>query len=147
MNNLMKQFQISFYVVFFFIVALFSQDLRSQNERPTPKFVYKAEESLFSGNYYASIEKCEKALEFHHLDPEKKDFNISKSGHTRSWKSVKNEIEKCILVCGNCHSEIHGGLINLDKITIIKEKNILVFSFQANIYSSIICKLFNIKIR
>ena len=30
--------------------------------------------------------------------------------------------------------------------TIIKEKNILVFSFQANIYSSIICKLFNIKI-
>jgi glycosyltransferase involved in cell wall biosynthesis len=30
--------------------------------------------------------------------------------------------------------------------TIIREKNILVFSFQANIYSSIICKLFNIKI-
>jgi len=62
MYSLMKQFQISFYVVFFFIVALLSQDLRSQNERPTPKFVYKAEESLYSGNYYSSIEKCEKAF-------------------------------------------------------------------------------------
>ena len=58
----MKQIQISFHIVFFFIVALLSQDLRSQNERPSPKFVYKAEESLFSGNYHASIEKCEKAF-------------------------------------------------------------------------------------
>ena len=46
----MKQIQISFHIVFFFIVALLTQDLRSQNERPAPKFVYKAEESLFSGN-------------------------------------------------------------------------------------------------
>ncbi len=60
------------------------------------------------------------ALQFHHLDPNTKDFHISQRGHSRSWEKVKSEIEKCILVCGNCHSEIHGGLINLDKITIIK---------------------------
>lgn len=63
--------------------------------------------------------KCEKcgynkyvgAMEFHHLDPSKKDFTLSDKGHCRSWESVKKELNKCILVCANCHREIHAGLI------------------------------------
>lgn len=51
--------------------------------------------------------KCIKALQFHHLDPKEKDFGISRKGHTRSWAKVKVEIDKCILVCANCHAEIH----------------------------------------
>lgn len=47
------------------------------------------------------------ALEFHHLDPNEKDFSISKSGHCTSWEKVKIELDKCILVCANCHREIH----------------------------------------
>lgn len=50
------------------------------------------------------------ALDFHHLDPDKKDFGISKKGLCRSWDKVKQEIDKCILVCRNCHSEIHHGI-------------------------------------
>ena len=50
------------------------------------------------------------ALEFHHLDPQEKDFHLSKGGHTRSWEKVKEELNKCILVCSNCHSEIHHGV-------------------------------------
>ena len=53
------------------------------------------------------------ALEFHHLDPNGKDFSIGQKGHCRSWEKVKVELDKCVLVCANCHREIHGGLIEL----------------------------------
>jgi hypothetical protein len=58
-------------------------------------------------------DRCNQALQFHHLDPSKKDFGISAHGFTRSWDKVKSEIDKCILVCGNCHSEIHSGMIEM----------------------------------
>ena len=53
------------------------------------------------------------ALDFHHLDEKKKSFDLSTRGLTRSWKKTKEEVDKCILVCSNCHREIHGGLIKL----------------------------------
>jgi len=55
--------------------------------------------------------KSVRALEFHHLDPNEKDFGIAHKGYTRSWEKVKNELDKCILVCANCHAEIHDGLL------------------------------------
>ena len=51
------------------------------------------------------------ALEFHHLNPEEKDFGIGAKGYTRSFSRVKEELDKCICVCSNCHKEIHAGLI------------------------------------
>lgn len=50
--------------------------------------------------------KCIEALEFHHKDPSKKDMNISNTGTVFSDK-VKAELDKCILVCSNCHRELH----------------------------------------
>lgn len=50
------------------------------------------------------------ALEFHHTDPDGKDFAISANGTCRSWDKIKEEIDKCILVCSNCHKEIHAGV-------------------------------------
>lgn len=55
--------------------------------------------------------KCKSALEFHHLDPKQKDFGISAKGYTRSWEKIKEELDKCIMVCANCHREIHDGLV------------------------------------
>jgi len=52
--------------------------------------------------------KCNEALEFHHLDPNEKDFGIG--GRTRSWENVKKELDKCMMVCANCHREIHEEL-------------------------------------
>ena len=54
------------------------------------------------------------ALDFHHLDPTQKDFGVAAKGYTRSWETIKKELDKCILVCANCHREIHGGLINVE---------------------------------
>ena len=53
------------------------------------------------------------ALEFHHVDEAKKDFGLSQKGLTRSWERIQTELEKCILVCANCHREIHAGLVRL----------------------------------
>lgn len=54
--------------------------------------------------------KCITALEFHHVNPEEKEFTISQKAHI-SFDKALAEIRKCILVCSNCHREIHAGLI------------------------------------
>lgn len=51
--------------------------------------------------------KCLDALEFHHENPKEKEFKLG-SGNTMSWKDYKKEVEKCILICSNCHKEIHS---------------------------------------
>lgn len=50
------------------------------------------------------------ALEFHHLDPNEKDFGIAANGTTRSFEKLKSELDKCICVCANCHREIHAKM-------------------------------------
>lgn len=52
--------------------------------------------------------RCSEALEFHHEDGSK-EFGISQSGHTRSWDRVKLELDKCVLLCANCHREAHAA--------------------------------------
>jgi hypothetical protein len=58
--------------------------------------------------------KCIQALQFHHVDPDQKEFTISNSG-TIKLDALKIEADKCILVCSNCHVEIHSGLIDIYK--------------------------------
>lgn len=52
--------------------------------------------------------KCEEALEFHHLNPNEKDFCISDRDIKLNWLKIKEELDKCQLVCANCHREIHS---------------------------------------
>lgn len=52
---------------------------------------------------------CIDALEFHHENPNEKQFKLG-SGNTMSWQDYKKEALKCILVCSNCHKEIHSEL-------------------------------------
>lgn len=51
-------------------------------------------------------------LSFHHTDPNEKDFMMG-TGKTRSPEKIREEIAKCVVVCHNCHSKIHAGLIDL----------------------------------
>jgi hypothetical protein len=48
--------------------------------------------------------KCKDVLHFHHKEPSKKSFGIN---NVPSLKSGLEEIKKCILVCANCHGELH----------------------------------------
>jgi hypothetical protein len=42
-------------------------------------------------------------LEFDHLDTEAKSFDIGQSLPYRKWESILEEMEKCEVVCANCH--------------------------------------------
>lgn len=55
-------------------------------------------------------QKCIEAMEFHHRDSSVKDFGISQKGYTRSWTKVKEELDKCTVLCANCHREVHVKL-------------------------------------
>jgi len=55
-------------------------------------------------------------LSFHHRDPATKSFNISMMILDYALKKLITEASKCILVCHNCHGEIHAGLITTDKV-------------------------------
>lgn len=55
-------------------------------------------------------DKCIEALEFHHIDPNKKEFGIAAKGYTRSFEKIKKELDKCVLLCANCHREIHSNM-------------------------------------
>lgn len=57
--------------------------------------------------------KCEDALEFHHTDPTKKEFSISKYRSRSFDKIIKKELDKCVLLCANCHREIEAGMRTL----------------------------------
>ena len=49
------------------------------------------------------------ALDFHHKNPKEKDFRLSNSfnRYRTKWEKVIKELDKCMLVCSNCHREIH----------------------------------------
>ena len=55
------------------------------------------------------------SLDIHHLDPKIKDKNFS---CMRGWckERILAEIEKCVLLCRNCHAEVHAGLIDLKDV-------------------------------
>ncbi len=61
--------------------------------------------------------RCIAALEFHHISEDGKDFNISHK--CLSFEKLMPELDKCILVCSNCHREIHAGLIPDDRLGVM----------------------------
>jgi hypothetical protein len=71
--------------------------------------------------------KCDKALEFHHIDPSQKDFSLSGvRANPKKLSVLIEELKKCILVCSNCHKEIHDGITHLPETYAILDESILV---------------------
>ena len=56
-------------------------------------------------------DKCIDALDLHHRNAKEKEFGISSQGLTRAWSKVQLEADKCVLLCANCHREIHAGVV------------------------------------
>lgn len=52
-------------------------------------------------------------LDFHHLDSSKKDMDVSFLMRAKSSQRLIAEIQKCVLVCSNCHRKIHAGLLEV----------------------------------
>ncbi len=62
---------------------------------------YKGNKCTDCGNTYPDC-----VYDFHHLDPEAKDFSIAKKAWV-SFDDIKQELDKCILLCANCHRIRH----------------------------------------
>lgn len=88
---------------------------------------YKNKEDLYANQIQRWIKRKKKAIEylggvcvicgyngfygayhFHHLDPQQKKWQWTKL-RLRKWSDVKDELDKCVLLCATCHSEVHGG--------------------------------------
>jgi hypothetical protein len=52
--------------------------------------------------------KCLSAMDFHHVEPGLKEFEISTS--KRSFEQNKAELDKCVLLCCRCHREVEDGI-------------------------------------
>jgi transposase len=51
------------------------------------------------------------ALQFHHREPTRKAFALSRQGVTRSLAAARAEARKCVLLCANCHAMVEAGLL------------------------------------
>lgn len=77
-------------------------------------FLAKLKEARGGKCMRCGYDKCIKALEFHHLDPTQKDFTISNDRF--KLQDAVTESKKCILICSNCHKELHDNLWNIEDL-------------------------------
>ena len=64
-------------------------------------------------------DKCDQALDLHHIDPASKEFSISRIFKTpKAWNKVVEELKKCVMLCNRCHRELHSGLWSLEDIDV-----------------------------
>lgn len=66
--------------------------------------------------------KDNSALEFHHTDTSSKEFNISKNSLSRPWEEVQKELDKCVLLCANCHREEHSNINKMNNLIMLKNQ-------------------------
>ena len=74
------------------------------------------------------------ALDFHHLNEKEKEFTIRNK--IKAWSKLVEELRKCVLLCSNCHREVHG---NITKIP----KNIIRFNEKYAVYEPYIEGLYD----
>lgn len=58
---------------------------------------------------------CRASIDFHHINPADKDFVIA-SRWTISKQRLTEEVNKCIILCKNCHGEYHAGMWQLSEL-------------------------------
>ena len=72
--------------------------------------------------FVCGYDRCDSALDLHHVDPDKKEYGLGKViAKPIRWEKLVNEIKKCVLVCANCHREIHAGLIKCPELREFKK--------------------------
>lgn len=79
------------------------------SEKSTAK--YKDIKADYANSLKTPCIKCGEirkyVIDFHHIDPSIKSFNINLCIKERSWSTFKEEIQKCVCLCRNCHQEFH----------------------------------------
>ena len=60
-------------------------------------------------------DRCVAAIDFHHTNPADKDFNVG-SRQCISKARLSEEVSKCIVICRNCHAELHDGMWDISEL-------------------------------
>ena len=81
-------------------------DWRLENKKKSIN--YKGGKCIICG-----YNKSMRSLDFHHLNSKEKEFSISKYKN-KKFENLIPELDKCVLVCSNCHGEIHDNLVNIN---------------------------------
>ena len=72
-------------------------------------------------------DKCSAALELHHIDPKEKEFGFGGiRSNPQSFDKMKSELKKCILLCSNCHKEVHSGVAKVPETYSKFDENLFV---------------------
>ena len=88
--------------------VLFSEVSKSGVDRFRRNLKLRAVSYLGGACIDCGYDRCVAALCFHHVEPNLKHFSISKDGNTAPWSEVQKELDKCVLLCLNCHAEAHA---------------------------------------
>ena len=112
--------------------VLYCKPCRVNNRR----FVVRAKCIAYLGGKCSlcGYNRCYDAFTFHHKNPQEKDFSIG-GNHCRKWESIKAELDKCLLLCYNCHQEVHE---KIDEQTIAKRQ--LLSKNQAVLKGENLCR-------
>lgn len=69
---------------------------------------------LFGGKcMICGYNQCTDALEFHHTNPSEKEYAPSYLINSRSVEQAMKELSKCVMLCSNCHREVHADLLDI----------------------------------
>lgn len=69
-------------------------------------------------------------FEFHHLNPAEKMFGIATDGIPRRWEVTVAELAKCVMLCANCHREVHAGVREV-------EEGLLGLAEESSVYEEV----------
>ena len=85
-------------------------------------------ESMGGKCQICGYDNCDSALALHHIDPNEKEISFGAiRANPKNWLSIVEELRKCILLCHNCHSEIHANVTKLPEQYTIFDENYIEY--------------------
>lgn len=132
----------------------------SKSSEAVKQWRHKTKQDLVDGYggrcYICGYGTCNEALEIHHINPEEKDFSFGYvMAHATSREKLANEAIKCVLLCSNCHKEVHYTDLHSDvvfesnfdynkffvkKVRYCKECGCILPRFSSSVYCSRSCR-------
>lgn len=94
--------------------------LNANNRKYQEKLRFERKEQLYELKTPCAKcgEKRAYVLDFHHINPDDKRFNISTRATHYSVDAVIEEVKKCVCLCRNCHIEFHYLYGNKPKLPV-----------------------------
>lgn len=85
-----------------------------KKHRAYKKFLIQYMRQLKSNGCIVCGEKDQACLDFHHLH--NKSFTIGNQCKDKGISSIKNEVDKCVVLCANCHRKLHFYNLTIDSL-------------------------------